>query len=302
MTANKDTSIYLDRATLALKGSRYEEAEKIYLEMAEKEYSVEAWCGVGLCKLYQLANGIGVDEALFCFNKAKEIDAKMSDEIDSQFIMHSSNVIITFTKHLHSAIDSAQDQKGKVAMGALLAGASIIAGSRSSSSTFTQLGSLAAGGAGVGIAVDGFNKIEDLTQLQNKIAGMIDELISCVRNNTKSDLKEHQEFIDLTNGLVQSISEKTTTIKNKEAANVKANTIIWLGWCGYHKWKEGDTKGAISLLISGVMFGWAKDIYLALSGKYIPFENSMYESLPSYGQSIVDKIDGFIPEGMKKTA
>jgi hypothetical protein len=52
-----ENNTQLDFATLALKGKRYQEAENIYMQLANNNNSCEAWLGIGVCKLYQLTEG-----------------------------------------------------------------------------------------------------------------------------------------------------------------------------------------------------------------------------------------------------
>ena len=196
------------------------------------------WCGVGICKLYQLANGRTIEEALFCFEKAKEIDNKLKDDIDCQFIMHSSNVIITFTEYLINAIIEAKAQKAKATLGAIMTGISIVAGSSSNANMFTQIGSLVAGGAGVGIAKDGFSKATSLEDLASQIANLIDSIVECVVSNTNSNLVEHELFIGLADELVIKIEEKRGLINSGNKPSGLIKFLIFFphtGIFGVHK-------------------------------------------------------------------
>jgi len=47
-----------DKANMALKAGRYDEAQSAYEQSLEKEYSIDGWCGLGLCKLFQLSSGV----------------------------------------------------------------------------------------------------------------------------------------------------------------------------------------------------------------------------------------------------
>ena len=52
MTKNKDFK--LEKAFMAVKAQRYEEAMAAYEASLEKAESVEGWTGLGICKLFQL--------------------------------------------------------------------------------------------------------------------------------------------------------------------------------------------------------------------------------------------------------
>ena len=79
----ENNNVQMDLATMALKGKRYNEAESIYMQIATQNNSSEAWVGMGICKLYQLADGRTMDEVIFCLNKAKHLNPEISMEIEN---------------------------------------------------------------------------------------------------------------------------------------------------------------------------------------------------------------------------
>ena len=84
----ENNNVQMDLATMALKGKRYNEAESIYMQIATQNNSSEAWVGMGICKLYQLADGRTMDEVIFCLNKAKQLNPEISMEIENQLIIN----------------------------------------------------------------------------------------------------------------------------------------------------------------------------------------------------------------------
>lgn len=60
-----------DKAIMALKAQRYDEAQASYEQALQVEYSVEAWTGLGVCKMFQIAEGQTMEEVLYCFEKAR---------------------------------------------------------------------------------------------------------------------------------------------------------------------------------------------------------------------------------------
>ena len=52
----------LEKAFMAVKAQRYEEAQNSYERALEIEYSVEAWTGLGICKLFQLTENQTMEE------------------------------------------------------------------------------------------------------------------------------------------------------------------------------------------------------------------------------------------------
>jgi hypothetical protein len=170
----------LDFATLALKGKRYAEAESIFMSFVGTEKAVEAWCGIGLCKLYQLTERCTMEEVIFCFDKAKELNPALSKEIEDQLIIHSQIVLTAYVALIDGLVQKAAKEKKKASWGVVLAGASMLAG-MNSKSTFGTLASLAGTGAGAGITLDSLNRLGDLKEASQIIIGKCDEIYNGVK-------------------------------------------------------------------------------------------------------------------------
>lgn len=160
--------VQMDLAQMALQGKRYSEAESLYMEIATQNNSYEAWVGIGLCKLYQLAEGRTMEEVLFCMNKAKKIIPNNEVEIDNQLIYHCETLINTYLLVFDSAIVKQKELRKKAQKGALLAGVSIVAGAHTKSN-FGTFAALAGAGTGIGVSVDAITKMNSIYEIQNFI-------------------------------------------------------------------------------------------------------------------------------------
>ncbi len=208
-----DNSVQLDFATMALKGQRYDEAEKIYMNLAMQGQSAEAWIGLGITKLYQLANGRTVDEAAFCFQKAHSIDADKKNDIDDQFMYHSQIVIQAYAKVVEAAVTKYAAEQKKAGWAIALTAASAVIGSRSSSA-YGTIASLGATGAGVGVAVDAFSNMSDLKQVVSVVLQKSDEVRSGVVKNVDTSRQEYLAF----DGFVQEVIKNIQLVLNPPKA------------------------------------------------------------------------------------
>lgn len=62
-----DLELYL--AASSLKSRNYSAATELYLKVNARNESAEAWLGMSFCKLYQLAEGLRIDEVISCFKR-----------------------------------------------------------------------------------------------------------------------------------------------------------------------------------------------------------------------------------------
>ena len=261
-----DNNTQLDFATLALKGKRYVEAENIYMNLASNNNSSEAWMGIGVCKLYQLTEGKTMDEVIFCFNKANGISPELKSEIDSQLIMHTMIVIKTYAQIIEAAAVKHQAAKKNVQTGALLAGLSIVAG-MNSTRTFSTVASLAGTSAGVGVAVDSLNAMNDYSALIRSVLSKCNEAYKGVGQLVDKQSSEFIQFENNVKSIVTFIEDSLTSVSNKSSNRKKATGIskylmlnaskadqlkLMQTYFGIHKFKEGNTTmGLIYLFTFG---------------------------------------------------
>ena len=113
-----ENNIQLDFATLALKGKRYSEAEAIYTQIAIQEKSPEAWVGIGICKLYQLANGRTMEEVIYCFEKAKQLNISLKADIEQQLIFNCQILLGAYLNVYSESLKHLKQQKKNAQAGA----------------------------------------------------------------------------------------------------------------------------------------------------------------------------------------
>ena len=183
-------SVQLDFATMALKGKRYQEAETIYMQVATQENSAEAWTGLGVCKLYQLASGRTVDEAVFCFDKAKAISPTLIHDVENTFIVTTDLVIKTYAKLLEDATAENNQAKKAATAGVLIATASAVIG-QNSNTAFNTVASLAGTGAGVGVAIDAFTQMGNYEEMAKSIIAKCKEAHLGLTNNVDNTRQEY---------------------------------------------------------------------------------------------------------------
>ena len=199
-------NIQLDLATLALKGKRYSEAEAIYTQIAVQEKSPEAWVGIGICKLYQLANGRTMEEVIYCFEKAKQLNNSLKSDIEQQLILNCKIVLGAYLNIFTQSIERYKQEKKNVQTGALLTGISVIAG-MNTKSAFGFVASLAGSSAGVGVAIDAFANMKNIDEIKTFIIAKCDEVNNAVRLNTNNQSEEYKEYILFVNDIINTIKQ-----------------------------------------------------------------------------------------------
>jgi len=179
-----------DKATMALKAGRYEEATSAYEQALEKEYSIDGWCGLGLCKLFQLSNGVIIDEVTFCFSKAAELDESKKKEIDLRLIAYSQLVMeqlagyaIESIKQLKSAKEAAQS----AAFWGALAGTLSATSKSGTFKTITGLTSGISAGVSVGKFAEMKSAKESTLFALNIIRAVTNSISSFIGKNIESD-------------------------------------------------------------------------------------------------------------------
>ena len=142
----------LDKAFMAVKAQRYEEGQVAYEASLQKEASVEAWTGLGVTKLFQLLGNQTMEEVIYCFNQAREIEGADKKAIELQLISYSALVAEQATSYCITLIDELIQAEKDIANAAIVAGiaAGLAANSKSLSGSIVS-GSIAAAGAGVAL-------------------------------------------------------------------------------------------------------------------------------------------------------
>lgn len=227
----------LEKAFMAVKAQRYEEAQNSYERALETEYSVEAWTGLGICKLFQLTENQTMEEVTYCFSKAKEVDNADINKIDLQLISYSNLVLeraTAFCINLMERIKQAESEKNA----ALITSGIAMAIASNSNSSFGQIASGVIAGASAGVAVGKFAEISDIKTAGQLAFQIIDDISIGVNNflvdNNK--LPEAQAFNNRVIELKNIIDEKS---KVYQKANKWYNKTGWLVFWWIIFWPVG---------------------------------------------------------------
>ena len=221
-----DISTQLDFATMELKGQRYEKAEAIYMEIATNSKSPEAWVGMGICKLYQLANGRTMDEVVFCMDKAIKINPSIKIDVENQLILTCQTLLNTYLAVYEESLKKHEELKQQAKIGAIIAGVSILAGTSSNNNTFSTIASLAGTGAGVGVAVDAINEMGSVQQIQSFLIQTCDKInisLSAFVDSSNPNLANYTQYV---NNLIESVKN---SIENSNQAKINSGNPNWDG-------------------------------------------------------------------------
>jgi len=216
--------LQLDLATMALKGKRYDEAEQLYLKIASDGNSTEAWVGMGVCKLYQLASNRTMDEVVFCFERAKKMTPNMSEDIDAQLILNTTMVLKEYASIVEQALTTQVQEKNKALFGAILTGVSFMAG-MNSNSAFGTIVSLYGTGSGIGVALDSLNNIKNFDELILKVLQLCDDARNGVVNTVQHDTLLYKEFEKQISHLNETLKQAQDLSKNQD---ITSKTNVYL--------------------------------------------------------------------------
>jgi hypothetical protein len=235
-------TVQLDLATLALKGERYNEAERIYMDIATANNSCEAWVGLAVSKLYQLAADRNLDEVDFCIKKAKEIDPALVASIDAQLMLTSQTVLATYVNYYVQAYAKSLQLNRQANQGATLAVVAASVG-LATDNRFTTFAALAGAGTGVGVAVNALNKIQDINELKAYINQKIEELNAYVYSQVATQSENFRNYNQFVFAEKRRLTESVIHIKTQDSW---WSSLPWvLFWCvvfipvgmyGLYKW------------------------------------------------------------------
>lgn len=229
-----------DKAIMALKAQRYDEAQSSYEQALQVGYSVEAWTGLGVCKLFQIAEGQTMEEVLYCFEKARGVEGADNKEIDLKLLLYSQVVILQCGAYAISSIKNAIEAKKNLQTAALIGLASAVVGSYSDTSSTKMLAGAAAATA-AGVAVGKFGEIKSSEEivkfstdlLQNIYNNVYEFLIEKDKTAEAIELKETtdrlcNEIIKETPAGKESIKKEAEDSWKLELENHKDNDIAVL--------------------------------------------------------------------------
>ena len=112
----------LDKAFMAVKAQRYEEGQGAYEAALQNSPSVEAWTGLGITKLFQLLGNQTMEEVVYCFNQAREMEGADKKAIELQLISYSALVAEQATSYCVTLIDEMVQAEKDIANAVIVAG------------------------------------------------------------------------------------------------------------------------------------------------------------------------------------
>ena len=223
----ENQNVQMDLATMALKGKRYTEAESIYMQIATQNNSSEAWVGMGICKLYQLADGRTMDEVVFCLDKAKQLNPEIRLEIENQLIINCQILLNAYMNVFEQSLVKHKELKKQAMTGAILAGVSMAVGSNSKSA-FGTIASLAGTGAGIGVAVDAFSKMGTLNEIRNFILSKCDEINNSLVLTIDKTNPTYLQYNNYVNGLIANVKSAVEADQKSDKWYMNKGTLIVL--------------------------------------------------------------------------
>jgi hypothetical protein len=209
-------------ATAALNGGKYQTAAALYMKVAVRNDSAEAWVGMGLCQLYQLAAGRTMDEVIFCFNKAKSIRPDLQKSIDSQLIRSCQMVLSTYVSFFNEALKEEIVANKKVTAALLLTGNQL---ERQQTNCDQPAPIVALGIEGTGVAP--FKKTSSMNKLMKEILLRFHEIDHVLRMNVDLASKEFAAFaqMEITVIKIESAQIQKRT-KSKPTESVLAKKVL----------------------------------------------------------------------------
>lgn len=223
----ENQNVQMDLATMALKGKRYNEAESIYMQIATQNNSSEAWVGMGICKLYQLADGRTMDEVVFCIDKAKQLNPEIRLEIENQLIINCQILLNAYMNVFEQSLVKHKELKRQAMTGAILAGVSMGVGSNSKSA-FGTIASLAGTGAGIGVAVDAFSKMSTLNEIRNFILSKCDEINNSLVLTIDKTNPTYLQYNNYVSALISNVKSAVEADQKSDKWYMNKGTLIAL--------------------------------------------------------------------------
>ena len=215
----------LEKAFMAVKAQRFEEAQDAYETALSKESTVEAWTGLGVCKIFQLLQDQTMEEVVYCFAKAKEVPGADIKEIDTKLISYSSLVIEQGVAYCLSLLKQIEEAE-KAATKAIVASAiSAYAAVNSKSLGGTLLGAGVAAAA-AGVAVGKLADIADAGTAGQLTVNMIQD----VHNHLTSHLVETENIAELKK--LTTRTEELTKLVNDRVAEMSESEKWNYTWWG----------------------------------------------------------------------
>jgi tetratricopeptide (TPR) repeat protein len=179
-------------AASCLKSKKYSAATELYLKVNARNESAEAWLGISFCKLYQLAEGLKIDEVIECFKKAKLIDPTLRSIIEDAFIKRCQIVKIAYVNFYNEALKQQIKENKKVSATLLLTGSHLPEQNRDNKefSSFIELGN-----HGEGVA--NFDLKAGLDKFLEEILLKLNEIDTALKMNVDQASKAYNAYFQM---------------------------------------------------------------------------------------------------------
>jgi tetratricopeptide (TPR) repeat protein len=209
-------------ATAALNNKKYQVAAELYMKVAARNDSAEAWVGMGLIQLYQLATGRTMDEVIFCFDKAKSISPNLQRAIEAKLIGSCQILLNAYVTFFNEALKQQIHENKKLTTALLLTGNNL-QGLQSHCNEFSSFAGLGIEGAGVAP----FKKALNMDKLQKEILIRFHEIENALRKNVDQNSKAFGVFaqLEITVLKIEAV-QKQERIKNKSIKSVVAKKVL----------------------------------------------------------------------------
>jgi ribosomal protein L7/L12 len=220
-----------DKAELALSGQRFDEAQQTFEKILETEHSQKAWCGLGTCKIFQLANGVSLDEAFYCYTKA--INTPNGNQIEVQELVTGTILAVMqfYTDYAVQSIQNILEAKKQQRRAIALSLASFLV-NRNSSGTVKFLSGISTL-ANTGIALGKFSEIDNEIEMRNLAVSIIEEAAQkCSRflsNNKDLTLVVEKHLLDCREAVFYSLPQadkQKLILDNFERSDDETNELL----------------------------------------------------------------------------
>lgn len=256
-------------AIIAIKGGRFAEAESVFNTEVASKPTPNSYFGLGICKLNMLLDvNRSVEEVSYCFEKAISIaESEMKSGLKAQAADYLKTVLQQYSS-IYEQLEVQKKQEAKAAaVGAALTIGAAMVGSNHNSNAFTQIASLAVAGAGVGVAVDGLEKLGKIPDMQTFVIDTGEKLTQAFVSMGIVSNDEVKVYFD--SNQLRAITA-TVNESNKQAAN--KNLSIVLAVFGVNRLYLGKWKSGILFLLTGGGYGiwWLLDLIKVVKGEFDP--------------------------------
>lgn len=135
-----EVQLDFDFAAMALKGQRLDEAQRLYEKLVRRVNSPPAWCGLGLVKLHRVMEQVAtIDEATFCFERARKLNPGFQAEIEAVFLNGMLNLFRSMINLYQNTPGMEAEAHKQFWLGLATTGLSALFGSGGGANLYQQL-------------------------------------------------------------------------------------------------------------------------------------------------------------------